>query len=63
MPDLIWHPVDVRLRGEQSLFSPWTWAGWIPDQVRYDGSDGLQNETTKELATPMFLSLRESEAV
>jgi len=35
MPDLIRHPADARLRGERSLFSPRTWAGWMPDQVRH----------------------------
>jgi len=35
MPDLIRHPAAVRLRGERSLFSPTTWAGWIPAQGRY----------------------------
>ncbi|CUW94077.1 hypothetical protein AGR2A_Cc80068 [Agrobacterium genomosp. 2 str. CFBP 5494] len=36
MPDLIRHPADARLRGERVLFSPRTWAGWIPAQGRYD---------------------------
>jgi len=29
MPDLILHPADARLRGETTLFSARTWAGWI----------------------------------
>jgi len=34
MPDLIRHPADARLRGGKNLFSPRTWACWIPAQGR-----------------------------
>ncbi|EPR21904.1 hypothetical protein L903_26945 [Agrobacterium sp. JL28] len=37
IPALSRNPADARLRGEKSLFSPRTWADWIPAQGRNDG--------------------------
>ena len=40
IPALSRNPADARLRGGESLFSPRTWAGWIPAQGRMtEGSD------------------------
>ncbi len=53
MPDLIRHPVDARLRGEMSLLSPRTWAGWIPAQGRYDGcGDAAQVTSIRYVSSP-----------
>ena len=37
IPDLIWDPATRLLPDRKTLFSPRTWAGWMPDQVPHDG--------------------------
>ena len=57
IPALCRNLANARLCGEKGLFSPKTWADWIPAQGRYNGSM-KRREHQKFLASKARMTLR-----